>query len=194
VVFKWNIASTAVSSFLATNLLCRFRKHCSSRRVGNYSYTSAEPDLQALRFQLFRQLMFLSDWVSILAVQCSECDNNGGGTDLYKMRLVRSRHFRIKKIHGTEKLIVSYLVKRCSVFHGTESFITMITRDYHWTVSWVTCFRLTISLRSLLMLAYCHCLSLQSELYYQDIPIKFDVHFSYLLSVQRTPPRHIVYD
>jgi hypothetical protein len=149
------MVSTAVSSLHATNFLCRFRKRCLSWRVGNYSYTNGEPDLQALRFSIVLSANAFCRMGISLSLQFSvfECDNNGDGTELYTMRPVRSRYFRINDLHGTEKIIVSYLVKRYSVFYETENFFSVITRDYHWTATWVKFYQLTLSLRSILMLS-----------------------------------------
>jgi len=35
-----------------------------------------------------------------------------------------------------EKLMVTQLVQKFPTFWGTQRFITMFTRTYHWSLSW----------------------------------------------------------
>jgi len=72
-----------------------------------------------------------------------------------------------------EKLIVTQLVKKFSVFYGTLMFITVFTSTCHCSISWARCIQSTpshlISLRSILILPSHLCLGLLSSLF----PLEF---------------------
>jgi hypothetical protein len=85
-------------------------------------------------------------------------------------------------LHG--KLPVTQLPKNFPVFYGTQRFITMFTRDLHWSLSWARWIQsvppYAISLRSILILSTHLLLGLPHGLFPSSFPTK--ILYAFLVS------------